>query len=106
MSFPLALNRLFPRRWRWAVKRLLRLPTGQLGHQLDEIDFRVGSRHVLDVGANDGMINHQDSMRCIELLGKEVMPALRDKAKELGLVGPFEVDEPVGISNEVLQAAD
>ena len=52
---------------------------------------------IMALWANDGLINHQDSMRCIELLGKEVVPALRDKADELGLVGPFEVDEPVGI---------
>src|SRR3954468_20291301 len=54
LYFPFGLNRLFPRRWRWAIKRLLRLSSGQLGPQLDEIDFRAGSRLILDVGANRG----------------------------------------------------
>ena len=29
-------------------------------------------------------------MRSVELLGKEVMPALREHAREIGLVDPFE----------------
>lgn len=60
---------------------------------------------ILSLWANDGLINHEDSMRCIELLGKEVMPALREVAKREGLVGPFEVDEPVGISKEAEEMA-
>ena len=54
----------------------------------------------MSLWANDGQIDHEDSMRCIELLGKEVLPALRDKAKAAGLVGPFEVDELVGVSKQ------
>jgi alkanesulfonate monooxygenase SsuD/methylene tetrahydromethanopterin reductase-like flavin-dependent oxidoreductase (luciferase family) len=46
---------------------------------------------------NDGKVGHQDSMRCIQLLGQEVMPAVRDHAKELGLTSPFEVDSPVSL---------
>ena len=45
--------------------------------------------------ANDGAVNHQDSMRCIELLGKEVLPAVREFATDLGLTGPFDCDSPV-----------
>ncbi len=41
---------------------------------------------------NDGRVNHEDSKRCIELMGKEVLPALREIAKELELPGPFEGD--------------
>jgi hypothetical protein len=29
-------------------------------------------------------------MRCLELLGKEAVPAVRDIGKELGLVDPFQ----------------
>ncbi len=44
---------------------------------------------------NDGRVNHQDSMRCIELLGAEVLPRLREIAKELDLKDPFEAEAPV-----------
>ena len=37
---------------------------------------------------NDGGMGHQDSMRCIELLGKEVMPAVRDNRRRTGPQGP------------------
>ena len=47
---------------------------------------------------NDGGVSHEDSMRCIELLGKEVMPALRDWGQELGLKSPFEVESPVSLA--------
>jgi hypothetical protein len=45
---------------------------------------------ILVLWANDGKISHEDSVRCIELLGKEVLPAVREIAAELGLPGPFE----------------
>ena len=37
-------------------------------------------------------------MRCIELLGTEVMPALREIGAELDLDGPFDSEPPVSIS--------
>jgi alkanesulfonate monooxygenase SsuD/methylene tetrahydromethanopterin reductase-like flavin-dependent oxidoreductase (luciferase family) len=40
--------------------------------------------------ANDGRISHADSMTCIRLLGQEVMPAIRNIGRELGLRGPFD----------------
>ncbi|MBI3247643.1 MAG: LLM class flavin-dependent oxidoreductase [Deltaproteobacteria bacterium] len=45
---------------------------------------------VLGIWTNDGTISHKDTMRCLQLLGKEVMPALREMGKELNLPGPFE----------------
>jgi alkanesulfonate monooxygenase SsuD/methylene tetrahydromethanopterin reductase-like flavin-dependent oxidoreductase (luciferase family) len=47
---------------------------------------------------NDGKINHQDSMTCIRLLGQEVMPAVREIARELDLKGPFETDSPISLA--------
>ena len=29
--------------------------------------------------AHDGYMTHEDTVRCIELMGKEVLPALREK---------------------------
>ncbi|MEE9278504.1 MAG: LLM class flavin-dependent oxidoreductase, partial [Dehalococcoidia bacterium] len=49
--------------------------------------------------ANDGAVSHQDSLRCIELLGKEVMPAVRDIADELDLQGPFERNSPISLEH-------
>ncbi|HZQ37269.1 MAG TPA: hypothetical protein VFD32_15165, partial [Dehalococcoidia bacterium] len=53
---------------------------------------RVG---ILALWGNDGRIDHEDSMTCIRLLGKEVLPAVRDYANELGLKDPFEANAPV-----------
>ena len=47
---------------------------------------------------NDGHVSHEDSMRCIELLGKEVLPAVRDIATELDLKSPFEAGTPVSLA--------
>ncbi len=47
------------------------------------------------IWGNDGVVTHGDSMRCIELLGREVLPAVREIASELELNDPFEVDAPV-----------
>jgi alkanesulfonate monooxygenase SsuD/methylene tetrahydromethanopterin reductase-like flavin-dependent oxidoreductase (luciferase family) len=47
---------------------------------------------------NDGKVNHEDSMTCIRLLGQEVMPAVREIAKELDLKGPFETDTPISLA--------
>jgi alkanesulfonate monooxygenase SsuD/methylene tetrahydromethanopterin reductase-like flavin-dependent oxidoreductase (luciferase family) len=56
---------------------------------------RVG---ILGLWGNDGRINHEDSMTCIRLLGQEVLPAIRDYAKELGLKDPFELNTPVSLA--------
>ncbi len=45
---------------------------------------------ILGVWTNDGSISHGDTMRCLELLGQEVLPALREIGDELDLPGPFE----------------
>ena len=37
-------------------------------------------------------MTHDDSMRSLRLFGEEVLPAVREMAKELGLPGPFEMD--------------
>jgi alkanesulfonate monooxygenase SsuD/methylene tetrahydromethanopterin reductase-like flavin-dependent oxidoreductase (luciferase family) len=47
---------------------------------------------------NDGHVNHEDSKRCIELMGREVLPALREYADELGLKDPFELNTPVSLA--------
>jgi alkanesulfonate monooxygenase SsuD/methylene tetrahydromethanopterin reductase-like flavin-dependent oxidoreductase (luciferase family) len=47
------------------------------------------------IWGNDGFVTHEDSKRCIELLGREVLPAVREIADELGLDSPFDVDAPV-----------
>jgi hypothetical protein len=44
---------------------------------------------ILGVWTNDGSISHEDSMRCLTLMGQEVLPALRDIAKDLELTDPF-----------------
>jgi len=45
---------------------------------------------ILGVWTNDGTISHQDSMRCLELMGQEVLPALREIGEELELTDPFQ----------------
>ncbi len=40
----------------------------------------------------DGAMKHEDQMRTLKLMGEEVMPAMRDIAKELDLPGPYDVD--------------
>ncbi len=45
---------------------------------------------ILGVWTNDGNMNHQDSMRCLELMGQEVLPALREIGQELELTDPFQ----------------
>jgi alkanesulfonate monooxygenase SsuD/methylene tetrahydromethanopterin reductase-like flavin-dependent oxidoreductase (luciferase family) len=45
---------------------------------------------ILGVWTNDGTIGHKDTMRCLQLMEKEVLPALKEMGKELNLPGPFE----------------
>jgi len=52
---------------------------------------------ILALWGNDGKIDHADSMECIRLMGQEVMPALREIGKELGLNSPFELNSPVSL---------
>ena len=37
----------------------------------------------------DGPVPHKDRIRCLELLNRDVIPAMREHGKKLGLVGPF-----------------
>ena len=53
---------------------------------------------ILMLWGNDGGVNHDDSLRCIELMGTEVLPALRDMGDELGLHDPFELDSPISLA--------
>ena len=53
---------------------------------------------ILALWGNDGKVDHNDSMDCIRLMGREVMPALREIGEELGLDSPFEVDSPVSLA--------
>ena len=48
--------------------------------------------------ANDGSVSPEDTRTCIRLLGQEVMPAVREIGKSLGLNGPFDVDAPVSLA--------
>ena len=41
-------------------------------------------------------MTHDDAMRSLRLMGQEVIPAIREMAKELELPGPFEVDPATG----------
>ena len=45
---------------------------------------------ILGVWSNDGSISHEDTMRCLELMGQEVLPAIREIGKELELTDPFQ----------------
>ena len=46
----------------------------------------------------DGAMDHDDAMRSLRLMGEEVIPAVREIGKELGLKGPFEVDDVPGVN--------
>jgi hypothetical protein len=50
---------------------------------------------IMGFWAADGFVSHQDTRTCIRLLGQEVLPALREIGKELGLWSPFEANSPV-----------
>jgi len=47
--------------------------------------------------AADGFVSDQDTRTCIRLLGQEVLPAVREMGKELGLLSPLEANAPVSI---------
>ena len=58
-------------------------------HKLREVlaEIRPG---VVGIWTNDGSTSHDDSMRCLELMGKEVIPALREIGEELELPDPYQ----------------
>ena len=47
-------------------------------------------------------MSHEDSKRCIELMGSDVLPALREIGDELDLKDPFEVAAP--LSTQFMEA--
>ena len=49
--------------------------------------------------ANDGSVSPEDTRTCIRLLCEDVMPAIREHGKSLGLNSPFEADAPVSIDH-------
>ena len=53
---------------------------------------------ILGFWAADGFVSNEDTKTCIRLLGEEVLPALRDIGKELGLRSPFEAGSPVSLA--------
>jgi len=53
---------------------------------------------IMALWGNDGFVSPKDSRECIRLLGQEVMPALRETAKELGLNDPWEANAPVHLN--------
>ena len=44
----------------------------------------------------DGSMTHDDAMRSLRLMGEEVIPAVKEMGKELGLPSSFEVDTATG----------
>jgi alkanesulfonate monooxygenase SsuD/methylene tetrahydromethanopterin reductase-like flavin-dependent oxidoreductase (luciferase family) len=85
-------------------------------HQLEDYAIVTGTpktvlpkiRHVLEYlrpgmicfWDGDGDMDHEDAMRSLRLMGSEIIPAVREMGKELGLPGAFEVDpatnKPIG----------
>ena len=53
---------------------------------------------ILVLWANDGRVNHEDSLTCIRLFGQEVIPAIKDIAGRLNLKSPFEANAPVSLA--------
>lgn len=63
----------------------------KLRHILQEL--RVG--HLI-IWGNDGTVGHEATLRNMQLLGAEVLPALREMGKEMGLASAFEVNDGTG----------
>jgi alkanesulfonate monooxygenase SsuD/methylene tetrahydromethanopterin reductase-like flavin-dependent oxidoreductase (luciferase family) len=72
----------------------------KLRHILEEL--RIG--HLI-IWGNDGTIGHEDTIRNMRMLGQEVIPALRQIAKEEGLVSSFESNDGTGWSKEAIAMA-
>jgi alkanesulfonate monooxygenase SsuD/methylene tetrahydromethanopterin reductase-like flavin-dependent oxidoreductase (luciferase family) len=62
---------------------------------------------IMGFWANDGSVSPEDTRSCIRLLCGEVMPALREHGRKLGLDSPFEANAPVSIdySTDLRRAA-
>ena len=45
---------------------------------------------ILALWTNDGSTTHKDTMRCLELMGQEILPAVREIGEELELTDPFQ----------------
>jgi len=54
---------------------------------------------IMALWGSDGGVSHEDTKTCIRLLGQEVMPAMREIGKELGLNSPFEAETPVSLAD-------
>ena len=52
---------------------------------------------ILMLWGNDGKVDHQASMRCIELMGERVLPELRKIGDSLGLHDPIELGTPISL---------
>ncbi len=65
----------------------------KIRHVLEYI--RPGSIFFWD---GDGAMTHEEAMRSLRLMGEEVLPAVREMARELDLPGPFEVDPATGMT--------
>ena len=63
----------------------------KIRHVLEEL--RPGNIFFWD---GDGAMNHEDAMRSLKLFGEEVIPAVREMAKDLDLKGAFDVDTQTG----------
>jgi alkanesulfonate monooxygenase SsuD/methylene tetrahydromethanopterin reductase-like flavin-dependent oxidoreductase (luciferase family) len=50
---------------------------------------------IMGIWGSDGTVPKEDRRRCIELLVKEVMPAVREHGNALGLKDPWEANAPV-----------
>jgi len=50
---------------------------------------------IMGIWGNDGTVSKEDRRRCIELLCREVMPAVREHGAKLGLKDPWEANAPV-----------
>jgi alkanesulfonate monooxygenase SsuD/methylene tetrahydromethanopterin reductase-like flavin-dependent oxidoreductase (luciferase family) len=48
--------------------------------------------------ASDGRMNQEESLTSIRLMGSEVLPALRERADQLGLHSPFDINAPVSLT--------
>jgi hypothetical protein len=50
---------------------------------------------IMGIWGNDGNVSKEDRQRCIKLLCSEVMPAIKEYGKSLGLTDPWEANAPV-----------
>lgn len=74
--------------------------SARLKHVMEET--RPGTLLLWD---GEGSMTHEDHMRSLKLMGKEVLPTLRDYARELGIVGPFDVDPVAGMTRGLASGA-